>query len=114
MRINMTDEKRFCSKCNWNDCDYGCTCPPNEEVYQCEMYMYYHPDEVNEFNKADVLDKIRAEIAEYGSIMVAYAITKDTKTDKGIEKLVGDVLSEAKRQVLDIIDKYKAEMEEKG
>lgn len=55
----------------------------------------------------DVLDKIRAEIAEYGSIMVAYAITKDTKTDKGIEKLVSDVLSEAKRQVLDIIDKYK-------
>jgi hypothetical protein len=59
----------------------------------------------------DVLDKIRAEIAEYGSIMVAYAITEDTKTDKGIEKLVSDVLSEAKRQVLDIIDKYKAESE---
>jgi hypothetical protein len=59
----------------------------------------------------DVLDKIRAEIAEYGSIMVAYAITEDTKTDKGIEKLVRDVLSEAKRQVLDIIDKYKAESE---
>ena len=62
----------------------------------------------------DVLDKIRAEIAEYGSIMVAYAITKDTKTDKGIEKLVSDVLSEAKRQVLDIIDKYKAESEDEG
>jgi hypothetical protein len=57
----------------------------------------------------DVLDKIRAEIAEYGSIMVAYAITEDTKTDKGIEKLVSDVLSETKRQVLDIIDKYKTE-----
>ena len=38
--------------CNWNDCDYGCTCPPNEEVYQCTMYMYYHPEEVDEFNKA--------------------------------------------------------------
>ena len=62
--------------------------------------------------KIDVLDKIRAEIAEYGSIMVAYAITKDTKTDKGIEKLVNDVLSDAKRQVLDIIDKYKAESED--
>lgn len=46
------DEKRFCSKCNWNDCDYGCTCPPNEEVYQCTMYIHYHPDEVNEFEKA--------------------------------------------------------------
>lgn len=55
------------------------------------------------------LDKIRAEVAEYGSIMVSYAITKDTKTDKGIEKLVSDVLKQAKEQVLDIIDKYKAE-----
>ena len=58
------------------------------------------------------LEKIRAEIAEYGSIMVAYAITKDTKTNKGIEKLVSDVLKQAKEQVLEIIDKYKAESEE--
>ena len=42
-----------------------------------------------------ILDKIRAEIAEYGSIMVVYAITKNTKTDKGIEKLVSDVLKQA-------------------
>ena len=59
----------------------------------------------------EVLDKIRAEIAEYGSIMVSYAITKDTKTEKGIEKLVSDVLKEAKEQVLEIIDKYRAESE---
>lgn len=58
-----------------------------------------------------ILDKIRAEIAEYGSIMVAYAITKNTKTDKGIEKLVRDVLKQAKKQVLAMIDKYKAESE---
>ncbi len=58
-----------------------------------------------------ILDEIRAEIAEYGSIMVAYAITKDTKTDKGIEKLVSDVLKQAKKQVLAMIDKYKAESE---
>jgi len=69
-------------------------------------------DEEKTFVINDVLDKIRAEIAEYGSIMVAYAITEDTKTDKGIEKLVSDVLSETKRQVLDIIDKYKTESEE--
>lgn len=50
--LDMDDEKRFCSKCNWNDCDYGCTCPSNEEVYQCPMYMHYHPDEVKEFEKA--------------------------------------------------------------
>ena len=49
--MSMNDEKRFCSKCSWNDCDYGCTCPPNEEVYQCDMYMHYHPDEVEEFEK---------------------------------------------------------------
>jgi len=60
-----------------------------------------------------MLDKIRAEIVEYGSIIVAYAITKDTKTDKGIEKLVSDVLKQAKEQVLQIIDKYKAESEDK-
>ena len=56
-----------------------------------------------------ILDKIRAEIAEYGSLRVSYAITKDTKTDKGIEKLVSDVLKRAKEEILDIIDKYRAE-----
>lgn len=47
----IKDYKRFCCKCNWNDCDYGCTCTPNEKVYQCEMYMHYNPDEVKQFNK---------------------------------------------------------------
>ena len=56
-----------------------------------------------------ILDKIRAEIAEYGSIWVAYAITDKTKTDKGIEKLVSDVLKQAKEQVLEVIDKYREE-----
>lgn len=46
------DEQRFCSKCGWNDTDYGCTSPPNEEIYQCPMYMHYHPDEVKEFEEA--------------------------------------------------------------
>ena len=31
--------------------------------------------------KSDTLDKIREEIAEYGSICVAYVITDKTKTD---------------------------------
>lgn len=53
-----------------------------------------------------VLDKIRTEISEYGAIWVAYAITG--KSDKDIEQLVSDVLSQAKKQVLDVIDKYKA------
>jgi hypothetical protein len=60
----------------------------------------------------DTLDNIRAEISEYGSICVTYAITEKTKTDEGIDELLTDVLLQAKRQVLDIIDKYKAESEE--
>ena len=58
----------------------------------------------------EVLDKIRAEIAEYGSIWVQYQITG--KSDKDIEQLVSGVLKQAKEQVLDVIDKYKAKSEE--
>ena len=47
-----SDIQRFCLKCGWNDPDYGCTSPPYEEVYQCPMYMHYHPEEVEKFNKA--------------------------------------------------------------
>lgn len=43
------DFKRFCLKCGWYDDDYGCTSPSGEEVYQCNMYRYYHPDEVKRF-----------------------------------------------------------------
>lgn len=56
-----------------------------------------------------VLDKIRTEISEYGSIWVEYKITG--RRDKDIEQLVTDVLKQAKKQVLDVIDKYKAEVE---
>ena len=55
--------------------------------------------------KSDVLDKLRAEIAEYGSIWVEYKITG--RRDKDIEQLVSDVLSQAKKQMLDVIDKYR-------
>ena len=51
------------------------------------------------------LDKIRAEIAEYGSIWVEYK--NAGRSDKDIEQLVSDVLKQAKEQVLDVIDKYK-------
>ena len=30
--IRMDTEERFCKKCNWNDSDYGCTCPTQEQV----------------------------------------------------------------------------------
>lgn len=57
-----------------------------------------------------ILDKIRAEIAEYGSIWVAYAITGHS--DRDIENLIEGVLKQAKEQVLNIIDKYRTESEE--
>lgn len=56
------------------------------------------------------LEKIREEIAEYGSIWVQYYIKGHTDTD--IDKLVEDVLQQAKSQVLAVIDKY-AEQEPK-
>lgn len=56
-----------------------------------------------------VLDKIRTEISEYGSVWVEYKIIG--RRDKDIEQLVSDVLSQAKKQVLEIIDKYKTESE---
>ena len=45
------DYKRFCLKCSWNDADLGCTSPSGEEVWQCEMYIHYHPEEVKEFDE---------------------------------------------------------------
>ena len=48
----MSDYTRFCINCSWNDSDFGCVCPSNEEIYQCSMYMHYHPEEVEAFNKA--------------------------------------------------------------
>ena len=56
-----------------------------------------------------VLDKVRNEIAECGSIWVAYAITGHS--DRDIENLIEDVVKQAKEQVLDIIDKYRIESE---
>ena len=60
---------------------------------------------IKTLEQADVLDKIRAEIADYGSIWVEYKIAG--RSDKDIEQLVSDVLKQAKEQVLDVIDKYK-------
>lgn len=51
MRQPIDDYKYFCVKCGWNDPDYGCTCPSGEEVWQCPMYIHYHPEEVAEFNE---------------------------------------------------------------
>lgn len=56
----------------------------------------------------DTLDKIKAEINQYGSIWVQYTIKGHT--DKDIEGIVEDVLTQAKQQVLDVIDKYRGEV----
>lgn len=48
----MDDYRKFCMKCGWHDPDYGCTSFIQEAVYQCPMYMYYHPEEVKKFNAA--------------------------------------------------------------
>ena len=66
-------------------------------------------DALKALEQEPVLDKIRAEISEYGSIWVEYKITG--RRDKDIEQLVSDVLSQAKKQVLDVIDKYRGESE---
>lgn len=46
----MNYYKNFCLECGWNDSFYGCTSHLGEEVYQCPLYMHYHPDEVEQFN----------------------------------------------------------------
>ena len=63
-----------------------------------------------EFKGVDVLDKIKAEINQYGSIWVQYQIKGHT--DRDIEGIVEDVLTQAKQQVLDVIDKYRDEVSE--
>ena len=52
MTVPNDDYIKFCMKCSWNDCDFGCSSPPYEEVYQCPMYMHYHPKEVEAFEKS--------------------------------------------------------------
>lgn len=78
-----------------------------------EKYADYYKEisaTMRKYQKQErALDKIRSEISEYGSIWVEYKITG--RRDKDIEQLVTDVLKQAKKQVLDVIDKYKAESE---
>ena len=50
--MNDEDYRKFCLHCNWNDCDHGCICPDNEELWQCDMYKHYHPDKVKEFEQS--------------------------------------------------------------
>lgn len=58
---------------------------------------------------ADAIEKIRTEIAEYGSIWVQYTIKG--RTDKDIGDIVENAIKQAKAQVLYIIDKHTKESE---
>ena len=50
-----------------------------------------------------VLEEIKEEVNQYGSICVAYTIKGNTESD--IEKVIEDVLKQAKRQFIDLLDK---------
>ena len=57
------------------------------------------------YPKSDkVLEDIKAELNAYGSLWVSYTINGHTDSD--IQKLVEDVLKQAKEQVLDVIDRH--------
>lgn len=45
------DYKRFCLRCGWNDPDFGCVSPMHEAVWQCDMYRFYHPEELKQAEK---------------------------------------------------------------
>ena len=77
----------------------------NKEHYEaCEMA-------IKTLEQTSALDKAREEIAAYGSIWVEYSIPGHT--DHDIEKIVENVLKQAKEQVLAVIDKYR-ESEDKA
>ena len=67
---------------------------------------------IKALEQTSALDKARAEIAAYGSIWVEYNIPGHT--DHDIEVIVENVLKQAKEQVLAVIDKYRAESEDKA
>jgi hypothetical protein len=86
-------------------------CMPEPEKTEICTSLGEAIDTMRKYQKLErALDKIRTEIAEYGSIWVDYKITG--RRDKDIEQLVSDVLSQAKKQVLDVIDKYRGESED--
>lgn len=89
-----------------------------ELLLQAELKLDHNDITLGEFGKmiapldreVDVLEKIRAEINQYGSIWVQYQIKGHT--DKDIEDIIEDVLKQAKEQVLSVIDKYRNEVSE--
>jgi len=86
-------------------------CPKDSIAYQATLKEKEFCDmAIKALEQESVLDKVRAEIDECGSIWVAYAITGHS--DRDIENLIEGVVNQAKEQVLNIIDKYRTESEE--
>ena len=89
-----------------------------ELLLQAELKLDHNDITLGEFEQmiaplnreVDVLDKIRTEINQYGSIWVQYTIKGHT--DRDIEDIVEDVIKQAKQQILDLIDKYRNEVSE--
>lgn len=77
--------------------------PKEEEPFINKLCV---SENICEHDKIAALEEVRNDIAEYGSIWVQYVITDKTKTVKGIDKLVEDILKQAKEQVLKILDEY--------
>ena len=92
--------------------DYGsfCECGVLEDYETINLLEHSKRPNCPLVEQESILDKLRAEIAEYGSICVEY---KTTGRREDIEQLLTDVLKQAKKQVLDVIDKYRAESEDK-
>ncbi len=99
--MTREEAKEFLKEIAW---DLGFT---GIEEYGCKdgEKMREAIEVLEQEQNTDVLNKIKAEINEYGSLCVEYKIIGHT--DKDIENIVEDVLKQAKQQVLDVIDKHK-------
>lgn len=113
----MLKAKLECLKNETSGINYGCNmrlcdgCSLNYEQGNMGEQKEALEMAIRALEQTDALDKIRAEIASYGAIWIEYIIPGHT--DRDIEKIVENVLREAKEQVLSIIDKYKVESEDK-
>ena len=88
--------------------------PPNDnwEGYSSRLWKAAYECGKADAEQTSALNKAREEIAAYGSIWAEYVIPGHT--DHDIEKIVENVLKQAKEQVLAVIDKHRAESEDKA
>ena len=108
-REDCIDRNSFLEVCN-NYCEANCPYLKVQRKFMCKACMMgdaimFAEDEPSVYPKSDkVLEDIKAELNAYGSLWVSYTINGHTDSD--IQKLVEDVLKQAKEQVLDVIDRH--------